>query len=52
VSAPVYLEDLAVGQRFTNGPVELTTESIKAFAREFDPQDFHLDEAAAEIAVI
>lgn len=51
MSAPVYLEDLAVGLRFTNGPVELTTESIKAFAQEFDPQDFHLDEAAADASL-
>ncbi len=43
----VYLEDLAVGQTFTNGPVELTAEDIKAFARQFDPQPFHLDEEAA-----
>lgn len=51
MSAPVYFEDLAVGQRFTSGPVELTTGSIKAFARDFDPQDFHLDEAAAEASL-
>ena len=44
----VYLEDLAVGQTFTNGPVELTAEDIKAFARQFDPQPFHLDEEAAK----
>ena len=46
-ATPVYLEDLAIGQRFTNGSVELTAESIKRFAAEYDPQDFHLDEAAA-----
>ena len=27
---------------------EITAEAIKAFAAEFDPQPFHLDEAAAE----
>ena len=47
----VYLEDLAVGQAFTNGPVELTAQDIKAFARQFDPQPFHLDEAAAEASM-
>jgi acyl dehydratase len=47
VGGKVYLEDLAVGQTFTNGPVELTAEDIKAFARQFDPQPFHLDEEAA-----
>lgn len=43
----LYLEDLHVGQTFTTGSVTVTTEAIKAFAREFDPQPFHLDEAAA-----
>ena len=47
----VYLEDLAVGQAFTNGPVELLAEDIKAFARQFDPQPFHLDEAAAQASL-
>lgn len=47
MSELVYLEDLSVGQTFTNGPVELTAADIKAFARQFDPQEFHLDEAAA-----
>ena len=42
-----YLEDLAVGQRFTTGSHELDEAQIKAFAAEFDPQPFHLD---AEIA--
>lgn len=44
----VYLEDLSVGQRFESAPVELTAEAIKAFAAQFDPQPFHLDEGAAE----
>jgi acyl dehydratase len=47
----VYLEDLAVGQQFTSGPVELTAADIKAFARQFDPQDFHLDETAAQASM-
>ncbi|HZV84293.1 MAG TPA: MaoC family dehydratase [Brevundimonas sp.] len=45
--SPLYLEDLRVGQTFVSEPVGLTTEQIKAFAREFDPQPFHLDEDAA-----
>jgi len=45
--SPLYLEDLYVGQTFVSEPVTLTTDQIKAFAREFDPQPFHLDEAAA-----
>jgi len=47
----VYLEDLAVGQTFTNGPVELTAEEIHAFATRFDPQPFHLDAVAAEASL-
>ncbi len=44
---PLYLEDIAVGQRFVSGEATLTADAIKAFAAEFDPQPFHLDEAAA-----
>jgi acyl dehydratase len=44
----LYLEDLRVGQRFASGSHRMTAEAIKAFAGEFDPQPFHLDEAAAE----
>jgi acyl dehydratase len=43
-----YLEDLQVGQRFSSGTHALDTEQIKAFAREFDPQPFHLDDGAAQ----
>jgi acyl dehydratase len=43
-----YLEDYAVGQTFSSsGPVMVEEERIKAFAAEFDPQPFHLDEAQA-----
>jgi acyl dehydratase len=47
----LYLDDLHVGQRFTSGEYEMTAEKIKAFAAEFDPQPFHLDEAAADASV-
>lgn len=47
----LYLEDLRVGQRFTSGEYEMTEERIKSFAAEFDPQPFHLDEAAAGASV-
>ena len=43
----LYLDDLAVGQKFATHSVTLTVEGCKAFAAEFDPQPFHLDEAAA-----
>src|SRR6266849_10336939 len=42
-----YLEDFAVGQSFVSGRVRIDKERIKAFAAEFDPQPFHLDEEAA-----
>jgi acyl dehydratase len=51
VSDRVYLDDLAVGQKFTSSTVQLTAAAIKAFAREFDPQDFHLEEAAADASL-
>ena len=44
----LYLEDLHVGQRFSSAPHTLDAAQIKAFAAEFDPQPFHLDEEAAE----
>jgi acyl dehydratase len=43
-----YLEDFRAGQRFVTGTVRVDAGAIKAFAAEFDPQPFHLDEAAAE----
>jgi len=44
----LYLEDLVAGQRFTSGAHEMTAEAIKTFARQFDPQPFHLDDVAAQ----
>lgn len=46
--AELYLEDFAVGQRFTSGTRAVTAGEIKAFGASFDPQPFHTDEAAAE----
>jgi acyl dehydratase len=43
----LYLDDLAVGRKFVTREATLTLDSCKAFAAEFDPQPFHLDEAAA-----
>lgn len=47
----LYLDDLHVGQRFTSATQRMTVESIKAFAAQFDPQPFHLDEKAAEASL-
>ncbi|MBP0048042.1 MaoC family dehydratase [Marinobacterium sp. AK62] len=44
----LYLDDLKPGMRFTTDKVQVTAETIKTFARQYDPQPFHLDEAAAE----
>jgi acyl dehydratase len=43
-----YLDDLYVGQRFVSGETQVTEDAIKAFAREFDPQPFHLDDEGAK----
>jgi acyl dehydratase len=48
---PLYLEDLHVGQRFTSGVYRIDGDQIKRFAAEFDPQPFHLDEAAAQATI-
>jgi acyl dehydratase len=42
-----YLEDFTVGQTFQSGRVTVSADEIKAFAAQFDPQPFHLDETAA-----
>lgn len=43
-----YLEDFTVGQIFGGSErLRVDPARIKAFAAEFDPQPFHLDEAAA-----
>jgi acyl dehydratase/ribonuclease HI len=47
----LYLEDLHVGQKFTSGTYRMDEQRIKSFAAEFDPQPFHLDEAAAQQSV-
>src|ERR1700736_1141918 len=47
----LHLNDLHVGQRFTSGTYVMEEKRMKEFAAEFDPQPFHLDEAAAEASV-
>lgn len=44
----VFLDDLAVGQRFSSAEHQLDVEQVIAFARQFDPQPFHLDAVAAK----
>lgn len=43
----LWLDDLETGATYRTGTYELTAENIVAFAREFDPQPFHLDAEAA-----
>jgi len=46
-----YYEDLEVGQRFRSPTFEMTSQAIKEFAAQFDPQPFHLDEVAARSSI-
>src|SRR5215471_17872027 len=46
-----WFDDLAVGMHFRSSEKVVMREDIKRFATEFDPQPFHLDEAAAEQTV-
>ncbi len=47
MTAPLRFGDFRPGQRFRSPPQTISAEEIKEFARQFDPQPFHLDEAAA-----
>lgn len=52
MSSLLHLEDFAAGQTFALGPRTITTDEIIAFAQEFDPQPFHVDEEAARNSVL
>jgi len=43
-----YFEDLKAGERFKSGTCSLSEAQIINFAREFDPQPFHLDAVVAD----
>jgi acyl dehydratase len=43
----LYLDELEAGAQYTSETLEITEADIKRFAGEFDPQPFHLDDAAA-----
>ncbi|QSG06812.1 MaoC family dehydratase [Halapricum desulfuricans] len=46
---PIYFEDITVGETETFGSYTVSREEILEFARQYDPQPFHVDgEAAAE----
>lgn len=46
-----YFEDLEVGTWVEVGQTTFKREDIVNFARQYDPQPFHLDEAAAEASL-
>ena len=46
-----FWEDFPVGQVREFGAYRVTREAVLAFAREFDPQPFHLDDDAAEASL-
>ena len=43
-----HFEDLRLGETIALGSTTVSKEMIFAFAREFDPLPFHLDEEAAK----
>jgi acyl dehydratase len=47
-----HFEDLALGEVVGLGQITVTKEMIVAFAREFDPFPFHLDEAVAKKSLL
>jgi len=47
-----WFEDLKVGMRFKSEAVTVSKDDILRFAREYDPQPFHLDEEAAKKTIL
>lgn len=47
-----WFDDLKLGMRFKSGEVTVSREDILRFAREFDPQPFHLDQEAAKETIL
>lgn len=45
--APRYWDDYEIGQKFALGSTSFTADEIVSFARQYDPQSFHVDAAAA-----
>lgn len=43
----LWFEDMPVGRRFTSGKHRVEREEVIAFAARYDPQPYHLDDAAA-----
>jgi acyl dehydratase len=47
----LYFEDIAAGQTYRSPGLRIDAASITAFAAEFDPQPFHLDDRAARESI-
>ena len=47
----LFWEDFAVGSVRTFGAYQVRRDEVLAFARSYDPQPFHLDDAAAEASL-
>jgi acyl dehydratase len=45
--APRYWDDYEVGQKFDLGSTSFTADEVVDFARQYDPQSFHVDAGAA-----
>ena len=48
----LHFEDFAEGQTYPLGPFRFTAGGIVAFAKEFDPQPFHLEEQAGNLSIL
>lgn len=47
----LYWEDFPAGQQREFGATRVTRDAVLDFAQQFDPQPFHLDDAAAEASL-
>jgi acyl dehydratase len=47
----LYFEDIAAGQTYRSPTLRVDAAAITAFAAEFDPQPFHLDNEAARASL-
>ena len=47
-----YWEDLSIGQLFETGTITIDAAEIIAFAKQFDPQPYHLDPVIASESIL
>lgn len=48
MNAPLYFEDFTISQRMETEPFTIDKAHALAFAREYDPQYYHIDEGSAQ----